>query len=243
MSEAREAARSGALTRKQTALIHVARKQLVLSDERYRYILRKMAGVESAKDLDQTGFELVMKAMMALGFRSDFTRTFYTHRAGMATPAQVTRIRALWGEFATVDDSGTALNRWLERTFKVSALRFVTEEQAAKAIRALRAMNRKAKTTAPGSGPRAAEIVRWRHAVIREALGHPPRSRARVEAIARAARIAGTLPSGRRGPVAESTIRRWIAAFERNGMAGLEPKRSGRRRVARPRARARDGTP
>ena len=66
MSERREAARSGALTRKQTALIHVARKQLRLSDERYRFILRKMAGVESAKDLDRTGFEYVMKAMMAL---------------------------------------------------------------------------------------------------------------------------------------------------------------------------------
>ena len=133
------------LTRKQTALIHVAKTQLALSDERYRFILREMAGVESAKDLDRTGFEYVMKAMMALGFRSDFTKTFYTHWAGMATPAQVTRIRALWRDFATVDDSENALNKWLERTFKVSALRFATEEQAAKATRALRSMNRKAK--------------------------------------------------------------------------------------------------
>ena len=142
-----------ALTKKQTALIHVARKQLGLSDERYRFVLRKMAGAESAKDLDQTGFEYVMKAMMALGFRSGFTKSFYTHRAGMATPAQVTRVRALWREFATADSSDRALNRWLERSFKVSALRFVTEEQAAKAIRALRAMNRKVKVEARGTGP------------------------------------------------------------------------------------------
>ncbi len=154
MSERRKAARSGALTRKQTALIHVARKQLGLSDERYRFILRKMAGVESAKDLDRTGFEYVMKAMMALGFRSDFTRTFYTHRDGMATPAQVTLIRELWGAYATEEGGESGLNRWLERTFRVSALRFVTEHQAERIIRALRAMNNREKGKARGgNGP------------------------------------------------------------------------------------------
>ena len=153
MSERRQNARPLALTRKQTALIHLARKQLGLSDERYRFILREMAGVETSKDLDQTGFELVMKAMMALGFRSDFTKTFYSHRAGMATPAQVSLIRTLWAEYATRDRSESALNKWLERSFKVSALRFVAEAQAAKAIRALRAMNRKAKVGARGTGP------------------------------------------------------------------------------------------
>lgn len=153
MSERQQSVRPMALTKKQTALIHVAKKQLGLSDERYRFILRKMAGVESAKDLDQTGFEYVMKAMMALGFRSDFTWTFYTHQAGMATPAQVTRIRELWGAYATGDGGESALSKWLERTFKVSALRFVTEEQAERAIRALRSMNNRERAKARGTGP------------------------------------------------------------------------------------------
>ncbi len=213
-----------ALTKKQTALIHLARKQLGLSEERYHHILQQMADVESARDLDQTGFELVMKATMALGFRSAFTKTFFSHRPGMATPAQVTLIRSLWAEYATRDGSESALNKWLERTFKVSALRFATEEQAEKAIRALRKMSRSVKTQAASSGPTPADIARWRHAIIGPALHLPPRSRARVVAIQAAARIERAWPSGRRGPIAVSTIRRWIADFERDGLTGLQPK-------------------
>ena len=224
MSERRQAARPLALTRKQTALIHLARKQLGLSDERYRFILREMAGVETSKNLDQTGFELVMKAMMALGFRSDFTKIFYSHRAGMATPAQVSLIRTLWAEYATRDGSESALNKWLERIFKVSALRFATEEQAEKAIRVLRKMSRSAKNQAASPGPAPADIARWRHEIIEPMLHLPPRSMARAAAIEAAARIERDWPSGRRCAIAESTIRRWIADFERDGMAGLEPK-------------------
>ena len=233
MSERRQDVRPLVLTRKQTALIHLARKKLGLSDERYRLILWEMAGVETSKDLDQTGFELVMKAMMALGFRSAFTKTFYTHRAGMATPAQVMLIRTLWGKFATADGSERALNKWLERTFKVSALRFATEEQAEKAIRVLHKMSRSAKTQAPRTGPTPADIARWRYEIIEPALQLPPRSRARVAAISAAARIERDWPSGRHGLVAESTIRRWITDLERDGMAGLQPKaRAGDRQGA-----------
>lgn len=230
MSERRQDARPLSLTRKQTALIHLAKKQLGLSDERYRFILKEMAGVETSKDLDQTGFELVMKAMMALGFRSAFTKTFYSHRPGMATPAQVSLIRALWREYASRDGSESALNKWLERIFKVSALRFATEGQAEKAIRALRKMCRSAKTQAPRSGPAPADIARWRYEIIEPMLHLPPRSGARVVAIQAAARIERAWPSGRRGPIAESTIRRWIADFERDGMVGLEPKARARHR-------------
>ena len=214
-------------TRKQLALIHVARKQLGLTDERYRGILRTVAHVESSKDLDRQGFELVMQTMAALGFRSDFTRNFYGHRRGMATPAQVSDIRRLWDIFAENGSDGQALDKWLERTFKVSALRFATEDQADQAIRALRAMIGRSRRQARPAGPPPDEIARWRHGVIAPALQHPPRSRARVEAIAAAARTERGHPSGRHGPLAESTVRRWMLAFERRGMAGLEPKRSG----------------
>lgn len=214
-------------SRKQLALIHVARKQLGLGDERYRGILRTVAGVDSAKDLDRRGFELVMQTMAALGFRSDFTRGFYGHRRGMATPAQVSDIRRLWGIFAENPDDGRALDKWLERSFKVSALRFATGDQADGAIRALRAMIGRSRRKARPAGPSAAEIARWRHGVIAPALAHPPRSGARAEAIAAAARTERDYPTGRRGPLAESTVRRWMLAYERRGMAGLEPKQGG----------------
>ena len=221
------------LTKKQTALIHVARKQLGLSEERYRHILRTMADVETSKDLDQTGFELVMKAMMALGFRSEFTRTFYSHRPGMATPAQVSLMRKLWGEYTGRDGDDRALDKWIARTFKVSALRFVTVNQGDRAILALRSMINRERAKARPPGPLAEDIARWRYEVIRPVLDFLPRTSARVEAIEAAARIERTWPSGRRGPVAESTIRRWTADFERDAMEGLEPKaRQGPRRPA-----------
>lgn len=215
------------LTRKQSALIHVAKKQLGLTDAEYHAILRRMGGVESSKDLDREGFELVMQYMAALGFRSDFTRRFYGHRRGMATPAQVSNIRRLWGIFAEGGDGDRALDKWLTRTFKISALRFATGEQAERAILALRAMIGRSRRKARSSGPPPAEIARWRYAVIEPALKHPPRSGARVAAIETAARTERGHPTGRRGALAESTIRRWMLAYEQRGMAGLEPKRAG----------------
>lgn len=125
-----------ALTRKQTALIHVARKQLGLPDEAYRDTLRTMAGVESASELDHAGFELVMQGMATLGFRSEFTKTFYGFRPGMASPQQVSLIRKLWREYTADEGSAGALDKWLERSFGVSALRFRAPTRRAKRSRA-----------------------------------------------------------------------------------------------------------
>ena len=111
-------------------------------------MLRTMAGVESSKDLDQDGFELVMQGFATLGWRSDFTRSFYGHRRGMATPAQVSRIRQLWREYTGGSGGKLSLDNWLERTFRVSALRFLTAEQAEKALKALWAMRNRQKAGA-----------------------------------------------------------------------------------------------
>lgn len=143
-----------AMTRKQLALVHVAKKQLGLADEDYRAILERIAGVESSKDLDQRSFEAVMQHMAALGFRCDFTKTFYGQRRGMASPAQVSLIRALWGEFTEGAGDDDSLGKWLDRTFHVSAVRFVTSKQGQKAITALKAMV--AKKRAAQAGSRAA---------------------------------------------------------------------------------------
>ena len=132
-----------ALSRKQYAALHGTKKQGGLSDEEYRDVLRTMAGVESSKDLDQEGFELVMHGFLALGVRSDFTKTFYGFRPERATPRQVSLIRQLWREYTGCEGSAGALDKWLERTFKVSALRFLTADQARKAIQGLFAMKRR----------------------------------------------------------------------------------------------------
>ncbi|GAB4336623.1 MAG: hypothetical protein Kow0089_07120 [Desulfobulbaceae bacterium] len=48
------------LDRKKLAVIHIVKKELGLSDEEYRDILEKYAGVRSARDLDDRGFRRLM---------------------------------------------------------------------------------------------------------------------------------------------------------------------------------------
>lgn len=126
-----------ALTRKQTALIHVARRECGLSDTDYRLLLRGAAGVESSKDLSGEDFEWVMDRFKALGFKHRPAAPVYGERFGYASPAQVSKIRALWAQYTDGTGDDASLGRWLGRVAKVSHLRFVTSEAAPKVITAL----------------------------------------------------------------------------------------------------------
>lgn len=129
------------ITSKQISLLHVAKKQLNLADEDYRAVLLRYGRRESARDLDQSGFDHVMKYMTAIGFRSTWTKRTFGYRPTMATPAQVDLIRSLWVKYLGKPDvNDTELNNWLGRFQKISALRFVDNKKAAKVISALRAM-------------------------------------------------------------------------------------------------------
>ncbi|MCM8792699.1 MAG: regulatory protein GemA [Candidatus Omnitrophica bacterium] len=46
--------------KKKLAVIHIVKKELGLSEEEYRNILKKVAGVETAKDLDEESFKKLM---------------------------------------------------------------------------------------------------------------------------------------------------------------------------------------
>ncbi|NJL08487.1 MAG: regulatory protein GemA [Bacteroidales bacterium] len=130
------------MTPKQIALIHVAKKRLGLTEDQYRALLLWAGGVESAKDLDAAGFERVMGHLTSWGFKSDWNRRTFGNRPGMASPRQVDLIRDLWRQFSGADDDA-ALGKWLERSYKVSSLRFVDAAAAQKAITGLRAMTRR----------------------------------------------------------------------------------------------------
>lgn len=55
-----EHAEHDGMDRNKLAVIHIVKKELGLSDEEYRDILEKYAGVRSAKDLDEKGFRKLM---------------------------------------------------------------------------------------------------------------------------------------------------------------------------------------
>jgi hypothetical protein len=132
-----------AIAQKQISLIHVAKSRLGLSDEVYRDILQKVAGVGSSKELDAAGFVAVMDYMEQLGFSSPARARFngYGLRRNMATPAQVRYIRGLWEQFTDGRGTDAALGKWLRNKFGVEALRFIDADLAPKVITALRKMN------------------------------------------------------------------------------------------------------
>lgn len=76
--------------RRDLAAIHIAAKQLGLDDDAYRALLREVAGVESARDLDAAG----RRAVLARLGRSNVTsiRDWRTPR--------IAKARALWDALA-----------------------------------------------------------------------------------------------------------------------------------------------
>jgi len=136
-----------ALTRKQTAVLHLAKKELRLSDDDYRAILSHVGGAESSRDLTMVGFYDEMDQMARFGFRSTWLKRTYGNRPGMATPSQVDFIRELWRRYCGGNGDGHDLDRWLERSYGVSALRFLDEENAAKAITGLKVMVKRPRKT------------------------------------------------------------------------------------------------
>jgi len=137
------------LAKSKLALVQVARRELGLIESDYRGELLRFGGVESAKELDERGFDAVMNRFLQLGFVSNRVREgLGTIRPGMASPAQIALIRDLWRELV-VNPSDRALDGWLERQFKVSALRFLPEGKAHRVIGAMRKwQDRKAATDA-----------------------------------------------------------------------------------------------
>jgi phage gp16-like protein len=125
-------------------MLHVARQQLGLDDDAYRDVLRRAAGVTSSRALDNHALDSVLAELERLGWRGPAGRkSFGEFRPGFASNAQAHAIRQLWLEFTGGTGTERGLEHWLERQFKVSALRFATHQVAAKAITALKEMNRR----------------------------------------------------------------------------------------------------
>jgi len=124
------------ITNPKKSLIHVAKAKLGMEEADYRALLMRAAGVSSSSQLDVAGFNMVMAEFERLGFRgtrAGFGRTQNARRSGMATPAQLGKVRAMWRAYTGRDDD-LALGRWLETHFHVSHARFLTDVAAGKCI-------------------------------------------------------------------------------------------------------------
>lgn len=122
------------------AKIHIAKKELGLSEPEYRALLLRVGKVESARQLSDKAANLVIAEMKRLGF---------TPRQSTRPPAEradVRKIYALWGSLHVGELDRDALRAWVRTRFQVSAPEFLKPAQAREAIEQLKAWQKRVRT-------------------------------------------------------------------------------------------------
>jgi hypothetical protein len=136
---AMEAPHTTQLTRRQLALLHVAKERLDLDEDAYRDLLELEAGVRSARELDAEGFRAVLRRLERLGFHPRPREDALPARPGMATPAQLAYLTGLWHRYTGRSDE-RGLGRWLRKQCGVSDPLRLDRAAVHKALVALKAM-------------------------------------------------------------------------------------------------------
>lgn len=115
------------MDRKKLAVIHIVKKELGLSDCEYRDILKKAAGVSSAKDLDEKGFRKLM---------NHFVRSRHYQRGNNGiTLRQKMFIRSLAEELGWDDNH---LKNFIDRYYHRGNLAGLSKSEASKVIESLK---------------------------------------------------------------------------------------------------------
>ena len=120
---------AGSLDRKKLALIHIVKKELGISDPDYRCLLKRIAGVESSKDLDEAGFRKIMRFFV----RSDYYRV---NASGM-TLKQKLFIKSLAGQLGWEE---THLRNFVHKYYRRDGLDVLTRKEASHLIESLKAI-------------------------------------------------------------------------------------------------------
>lgn len=149
----------------QVKRIHALANAIGISDEDYRARMMEEFGVRTCKKLSREQAARFIRSMegtagglgLSVGARRGRRRE-WKRRPGMATPAQLRKIEAMWvgvSRQGSLAAKQKALGAFLEKRFGVSDLRFVTHEMPGRIIRALEAMQIQA---AAKNGGNAGEI-------------------------------------------------------------------------------------
>ena len=116
---------------KKLAVIHIVKRELKLSDEKYRNILQMVAGVNSAKDLDNAGFHRLMRF---------FARSsHYRINSQGLTLRQKLFIRHL---FAELHWSPSHCRNFLMKYYQKPTIEDLNKKEARKVIEALKQIKR-----------------------------------------------------------------------------------------------------
>lgn len=128
-------------------LIHIARNDIQMDEDTYRQMLQGLTGKASTKGMDTTQLNRVLESMKKKGFR---VKPAGNARSGLPLDnhPQSKKIRALWLEMAAAgtvrDSSEQSLALWVKRETGISALRWLSNEQASSVIEKLKKWQRRA---------------------------------------------------------------------------------------------------
>lgn len=127
------------MTRAILAKVHIAKKELVLTDENYRAILVRVTGCESSRDCSERQLEQLLTEFKRLGWKPKAGKG----GSGFGQP-HVRKIYALWKEAGIVGAVGNAtkeaLRAFVERQTGKSAPEFCSPGDANRVTEALKAM-------------------------------------------------------------------------------------------------------
>lgn len=149
------------ITKKQIALLHVAKAQLGLSEETYREMLASV-GVLSSVQLDRKQFDELMRRLEAGGFRTTSTRE-YQRKKGPAkrqytpTPERARllgKVGALLADMKLPDGYADGIARQM---WGVDRVEWCRPDQLKGVIAAL--VRRQKRVRSEGSGVRSGEVA------------------------------------------------------------------------------------
>ena len=131
------------MDRRRLALIHIIKKELALPDAEYRATLRAVAGVDSARDLDEAGFRKLMRYLVR-------SRHYVVSRRGL-TLRQKLYIEHLqnglgWSEMH--------LSNFLRKYYRREALTELSRREGIKVIESLKHVLERHPPAAGGPGGR-----------------------------------------------------------------------------------------
>jgi hypothetical protein len=115
------------IDRKKLAVIHIIKKELGLSEDKYRNILLAAAGVSTAKDLDEPRFRKLMRYFVS--------SKYYRLNDGGLTLRQKLYIQYLCRQLGWTDEH---LSNFIHKYYHKERLESLSKKEAVKAIESLK---------------------------------------------------------------------------------------------------------
>ncbi|MBT5469369.1 MAG: DUF1018 domain-containing protein [Nitrospina sp.] len=138
----------GRPTRAELAKIHIAKRDLKLTDQLYRGVLNVLFGETSARDLSHKQIDELLDHFKSLGWGNEYRKeetTLPPHSNGrkVATMAQLGLIMYLWKHGPGIRNKSTqALDYFLNHHFHVSHLKEVKAGQVPEILAAIKNMGK-----------------------------------------------------------------------------------------------------